>query len=173
MDWTHQVDRSLQKIQKVIFGLSKIMALIAAFSLLSMMLLTVIDVSGRYFFKLPVNGAWEIIGLLLVCVGSWGLAHCQVEKEHIRVSFLLERLPQKMQIPFRVLAYLTGITSFSVLSANALKVAIRYITTQGNMTDTLHIPYFPFMLIMAFGAAMLVLVLILDLVRSLMEVSNR
>jgi TRAP-type C4-dicarboxylate transport system permease small subunit len=173
MDWSNQVNSSLQKTQKIIFGLSKVMAFIAAFSLLSMMMLTVIDVSGRYFFKLPLNGAWEIIGLMLVCVGSWGLAHCQVEKEHIRVTFLLERLPHKMQIPFRVLAYLTGIASFIVLSINALKVAIRYITTQGNMTDTLHIPYFPFMLIMAFGAAVLVLVLVLDLVRSLMEVSNR
>jgi TRAP-type C4-dicarboxylate transport system permease small subunit len=167
------VYKSLLKIEKITLWISKGMALIAATILLCMMILTVVDVCGRYFFKSPVNGAWEIIGLMMVCAGSWGLAYCQAEKGHISVTFLLERLPHKIQALIFIFAYLIGLAGFSIIAWNAFQITMRYISTKGNVTDTLRIPYYPFMLVMAVGAGMLVLVLLLDLVRSMAEGSRK
>ena len=54
------------EIEKFIHSVSKYMAIVAAVVLGVMMLLTTADVTGRYFFNAPINGTWEIVGLLLI-----------------------------------------------------------------------------------------------------------
>ena len=153
--------------------ISKGMAIIAAIGLGAMMLLTVADVSGRYFFNHPINGAWEMIGLLLVCAGTWGLAYCQMEKGHISVTVLLERFPPRVQAIALSVAYLIGLAGFSLICWRTLLLTNRYISQKGHITDTLHIPYYPFTLMMAIGAGMLALILLVDLVRSVTEAARR
>jgi TRAP-type C4-dicarboxylate transport system permease small subunit len=153
---------------------NKIMAMIAASVLLAMMLLTVADVFGRYFFNSPIRGTWEIIGLLLVCAGTWGLGYCQLQKAHISIDVLVRRFSQRVKAAIYSLAYLIGLIGFSVICWRVFLLAKRYFfLTRGNATETLHIPYYPFMLIMAIGAGMLALVLLIDLRRSLTEVLRK
>jgi hypothetical protein len=49
----------------------------------------------------------------------------------------------------------------------------KYLSTKGYVTDTLHIPLYPFTLIMAIGSGMLALMLLMDLVRSITEVVRK
>jgi TRAP-type C4-dicarboxylate transport system permease small subunit len=173
MWWDLYLKKPALKTEKTVFTVSKGMALIAAIALLCMMLLTVADVCGRYFFRSPINGTWEIIGLLMICVGSWGLAHCQVGKEHINVTFFLDQLPGKIRTLILSVSYVFGIIGFSLIFWNALKLAIRYATVKGHVTDTLHIPYYPFVAILVIGAGMIVMVLFLDLIRTLSEILRK
>lgn len=161
------------RAEATVYMASKVMAFIAAIVLLAMVLITVADVVGRYFFNHPINGAWEITGLLLVCAGPWGLAYCQVEKKHITVTVLLDRFSPRGQAFGRCVAYLIGLTVFSLMCWETLILTHKYILTKGYITDTLHIPLYPFMLILAIGAGMLMLVLFIDVVRSIMEVARR
>ena len=149
------------------------MAVIAAFVLGIMMLLTVADVSGRYFFNSPINGAWEMIGLLLVCGGTWGLAYCQMEKAHISVNVLLLLFPSRLQALVRSLAYLLGLAGFTLICWRALLLTTKYMTERGHITDTLRIPYYPFTIMMAIGTGVLALILLIDLVNSLAEVVRK
>ena len=149
---------------------SKAMAIIAAFVLLAMTLLTVADVSGRYFLNKPISGTWEIVGLLLVCGGTWGLAYCQMEKGHIRVTAIVDLFSPKVQAVVRSLGYLIGLAGFSLICWRAMLLTDKYLSTKGYITDTLHIPLYPFTLIMAIGAGMLALMLFIDTVRSVTEV---
>jgi TRAP-type C4-dicarboxylate transport system permease small subunit len=157
-------------IEAAAFQLSKIMALIAAAFLSLMMLLTVVDVSGRYFFNIPLNGAWEMIGLSLVCVGTWALANCQKEKGHVNVTVLLHRFSPRMEAAVLGVGYLLGLVTFSIISWGALTRALRYSLEKGYYTDMLHIPYFPFLLIMAIGIGMLALLLLFDLIQAIGKV---
>ena len=152
-------------IVRAINRLSKIMALVAALCLAAMMLLTVADVAGRYFFKLPVTGAWEIISLLLVCSATWGLAYCQVEKGHISVNVLLQNFSPRLKSFVLCIAYLAGLIGFSALTFRAVQLAIRYMYEKGHTTDILHVPYFPFLLAMAVGTGVTALVLLVDLIK--------
>jgi len=154
-------------IEAAAFRISRVMALIAAASLCTMMLLTVVDVTGRYFFNIPLNGAWEMIGLSLVCAGTWALANCQREKGHVNVTVLLHRLSPRIEAAVLSVGYLIGLVAFSIISWGAFTRAHRYYLEEGHYTDMLHIPYSPFLLIMAVGIAMLALLLLIDLIQAI------
>ena len=173
MRWRNNLLKLASGAETLVSLASKVMAIIAAFVLLAMTLLTFADVSGRYFFNNPIDGAWEIIGLLLVCGGTWGLAYCQMEKGHISVTVLLDLFSPRVQAIIRSVAYLIGLTGFSLICWRALLLTNRYLSVHGYVTDTLHIPLYPFMLMMAIGAGMLALILFIDLLRSIAEVARK
>lgn len=153
--------------QRMVHALSRIMAVVAALCLAAMMLLTVTDVVGRYFFKTPVPGAWELISLLLVCAGTWGLAHCQVQKAHICVTVLLQGFSSRLKAFIISLAYLMAIVAFSALTWRAVQLSRKFFVEPGHTTDILHIPLFPFLLVMATGTGVMVLVLLIDLTQTI------
>jgi TRAP-type C4-dicarboxylate transport system permease small subunit len=155
-------------------AVSKVMAVIAAFVLAAMMLLTVADVVGRYFFSHPIKGTWELVGLLLVCAGTWGLGYCQMSKAHISITVVVKRFSRRTQAITNSLAYLIGLVGFSLISWQVFLMAKRYfLLTRGNVTDTLELPYSPFMLVLSMGAGIMALMLIVDLVRSFAEVARK
>ena len=162
------------RIETGLHRVSKVTAIIAAIVLAAMMLLTVADVTGRYFFLSPIKGTWEIIGLLLVCAGTWGLGYCQVQKGHISITVLLQRFSRRVQAIIRSVTYLIGLVGFSLLCWRMFLMTIRYLTTMKEyVTETLEIPYPPFMFMLSIGAGIMALILIVDLVRSLAEVVRK
>jgi TRAP-type C4-dicarboxylate transport system permease small subunit len=151
-----------------------VMAYVASVALFGMMMLTVADVFGRYVLNNPIKGTWELVGFMLVAAGSWGMGYCQIRKGHIRVDFLLHYFPKKMQAVLTILANFLGLAAFSLLCWRCVLYAQHYLSlTRGNATDTLHIPLFPFVLILAIGAGMLALVLLFDLVHSFAKVKGK
>jgi TRAP-type C4-dicarboxylate transport system permease small subunit len=162
------------KAESGLYSLSKVAAVIAGFVLAAMMMLTVADVCGRYFFNSPIKGTWEVIGLLLVCAGTWGLGYCQMEKAHIRINIIVEKFSPRVQALMLSFTYLVGIAAFSLLCWRMFMLAMRYLSTmKGYVSDTLDIPYPPFMFALSIGAGIIVLILIVDLVRSLANVIRR
>ena len=174
MRWRDKLIKLPSRTEAGLQRVSKVAAIIAAVVLAAMMLLTVADVTGRYFFNSPVKGTWEIIGLLLVCAGTWGLGYCQVQKGHISITVLIERFSRRVQAIIRSVTYLIGLVGFSLLCWRMFLMAIRYLTTMKEyVTETLEIPYPPFMFMLSIGAGIMSLILIVDLVRSLAEVVRK
>lgn len=147
--------------------ISKIMAYFGAGIMLLMMVLTVLDVIGRYFFSSPINGTWEVVGLMLVCAGTWCLPYCQKERRHVNVTILLDRFSKPVAACIEGLSCLIGSVGFSLLAWEALQLTVKYFSQQGYVTDTLRIPLYPFVLIMAIGNGILALVLCVDLLKTL------
>jgi TRAP-type C4-dicarboxylate transport system permease small subunit len=159
----HFIDTGLKAV-------SKFMAAIAAIVLGIMMLITVIDVVGRYFFNRPINGSWELIGFLLVCAGTWGLAYCQVTKAHIQVTVLLDIFPEKVRNIITLIAYIMGLVAFSLIFRRSVLLTQKYMTETGHVSDTLEIPYYPFTILMAIGVGMLVVILLYEVIHSIGKV---
>ena len=169
---------SLMKVpEKTSAGLSwisKAMGVIAAFVLAFMMLLTVADVIGRYFFNRPIKGTWELVGLLLVCAGTWGLAYCQMEKAHISITIMEGFFSKRMRAAMSALACLIGLGGFSFLSWQTFLLAKKYfLLPRGDETDTLGLPFSPFILLLSIGTGMMALMLVVDVVRSIGEVLRK
>jgi len=154
-------------------AISKMMAYIGAGIMMLMMVLTVLDVIGRYFFSSPINGTWEVVGLMLVCAGSWCLPYCQKERRHVNVTILLDRFSKRITSCIHGLSYLIGMAGFSLLTWEALRLTAKYFSQQGYVTDTLHIPMYPFVLLMAIGNGLLALVLCVDLLKTLPEIVRK
>jgi TRAP-type C4-dicarboxylate transport system permease small subunit len=174
MKWRNNLIKMPLKTEIGLQAASKVMAVIAALVLAAMMLLTVADVVGRYFFNHPIKGTWELVGLLLVCAGTWGLGYCQMKKGHISITILLERFSKRVQAIISTLAYLIGLTGFSLICWQMFLLAKKYfLLARGNITDTLELPYFPFMLALSIGAGMMALMLLVNLIHSLAEVARK
>ena len=163
----------LSNLEATVMQISKIMAIIAAIVLGAMMLLTVADVAGRYFFNYPINGAWEMIGFLLVCAGTWGLAFCQKQKAHIRVTVLSDLFPLRGRAIIDSIAHLFGVVAFTVICWRSVLLTAKYAVEKGHITDTLKIPYYPFTIIMAIGTGLLALMLLIHLIHSLVEIARK
>ena len=150
------------------------MGIIAAIGMAVMVLLTVADVFGRYVLNSPIKGTWEFVGLMLIVGGTWGLGMCQIKKGHIRVNVFADRYPRRIQAIFRIIAYLIGISGFSLLCWQMFQMAKKFYSLgSGGVTDTLELPFAPFMMLLAISTGVMVLVLIVDLVHSLVEVVRK
>jgi TRAP-type C4-dicarboxylate transport system permease small subunit len=152
---------------------SRVMVYVAALALFGMMMVTVGDIVGRYFFDKPIMGAYELVGFLMVFAGPWGMAYCQIRKGHIRVDFLFQRFPKIGQSILTILANLVGVFGFSLMCWRSALLTRYYLElTKGGDTDTLRIPIFPFALALTIGAGVLALVILGDLIHSFAEVKR-
>jgi TRAP-type C4-dicarboxylate transport system permease small subunit len=153
---------------------NRIMVYIASAALFGMMMLTVVDVTGRYFFNSPIRGVYELVGFTLVCTGGWGMGYSQIKKGHIRVDFLLKRFSERAQAVLNILANLVGLVAFSLLFWRVILLADYFLSLKkGNATDTLHIPIAPFVILLAAGLGVLALDLLFDLIHSILEAKRQ
>ena len=163
-----------EKTAVVLQWVGKGMGMVAAIVLAFMMVLTVADVIGRYFFDRPIKGTWELVGLLLVCAGTWGLAYCQMEKGHISITIMEGFFSPRVRAATSALACLIGLGGFSFISWQTFLLAKKYfLLPRMDETDTLGLPFSPFILLLSIGTGMMALMLVIDVVRSIGEVLRK
>jgi len=78
-----------------------------------MMFLTAADVIGR-MFRHPIEGTYELVGLLLVLVLGMGVANAQMQKAYVSVSIIYDRFPPKVRTALDIVSYIAA-TAIAVL----------------------------------------------------------
>lgn len=111
---------------------------LAAVALAGMMMLTVIDVSLRAFFNMPIRGTLELIELLLACTFFLGLPAAFLRDEHIVVD-IVDQMAGKRVILLKRLAELLSIVIIAVMAWQGWKVA-RDTLLFGDITSDLELP---------------------------------
>ena len=66
--------------------LQRVLGVLAAAILFAMMLLTAVDVLGRYLFNRPVNGGFEVTEIMLATLIYCGLPLVSARREHIVID---------------------------------------------------------------------------------------
>lgn len=122
----------------------------AALLLLSLILVTCVDVVGRYFFNAPLSGAFEITEILLAALVFAALPLTTERKEHIEVDLLNVVLPRKVS---QYLSAFAGLFSAALLATLAWRLAVFAMHTaeDGAVTNALEIPLAPFGYLAAFS----------------------
>lgn len=72
--------------------IERLLELVISISLLSMVLLTVIDVAGRYFFNAPLSGGYEISEILMGLTVFAALPLASRAENHLAIGLLTDRL---------------------------------------------------------------------------------
>ena len=86
----------MMRLEKQIDNLSAAFNWVAGVSILVMMLLTCADVVLR-FFRHPIPGTYEIVGLMGTVGVAFALAYTTAQQGHIAVEFLVRKMPEKIQ----------------------------------------------------------------------------
>lgn len=84
------------------------------------------------------------------------------KKEHIYVSILFDLFPPKLQRAARRVNAFLGIVFFSLLSFQLVKNALNLRAVE-EVSETLRMPYYPVILVLAFGTAYIVLLILFEL----------
>lgn len=105
-------------------SLSNFFGLIALVFLLFLMTGTTIDVLVRKFIGRPISGVFELSELSMVLIVFFGLGWTQLDQAHIRVTVVVERLPQKVQTICHALAWFFAAVLVAILAYPATLEAI-------------------------------------------------
>ena len=128
---------------------------LAAFALLGMALLTLLDVLGRNLFRAPVPGATELTEIGLVAVTFLLYPQIAARQTHITVDLLDDFFTPAMRRALGVVGSLLGAAVFAILAWQLWILGAR-LTSYGDVTSFLRIPLGPVIQFMAVMSAVTV-----------------
>lgn len=127
---------------KVARPIHRVIAIACALLLIAMMGLTVADVLGRYLLNSPVKGATELTELMLAALIFLGLPAATLDREHVTVDLLTDRLPLAVDKIRRPIVLLLSV-GVQVTVAWRLWVTASQVAGYGGTTATLDLPIAP------------------------------
>lgn len=162
----------LDKFEKFNQRISGWFEWIGVAGLLAMMLVTLIDVVGAKLFNTPLLGAIDWVQIFQGVAIAFACAMTLIVGRHVKVEFLVTRLPNRAQAIIESIALLLGLGLF-VLIVWRLTVLGYYFQAGGETSPTAYIPlYLP-----AYGIALasipVWLVFLQNLLSSLTKVGKR
>jgi len=154
--------------ERISKGLAKILYWIAGTAIVAMMVLTCADVVLRYFRR-PIPGTYELVCFLGAAAVAFAMAHTSVERGHVSVSFLVDLLPHRLQGLIQSITSGFGLFLFVLIAWQSL-VYGNDLRVSGEVSMTLELPFYPFVYGIGFSAAVVCLILILDLFKNISKI---
>jgi TRAP-type C4-dicarboxylate transport system permease small subunit len=87
---------------------------LAGLVLLAIIVLTMAEVVSRYVLRNPLILSDELGGYALVAISCLGFAYCGMEKGHIRITFIVERLDARTAGWIRLVTLALGVVFIAV-----------------------------------------------------------
>mgnify|MGYP001765609815 FL=1 len=158
----------LLKVERWLHSSTKGVAYLSGISVMAMMLLTCADVLLRFWGK-PIPGTYELIGFLGAFTIAFAMAYTSVERSHIAVEILMERLPGRLQTFLQGLVSLISFLLFSIFTWQC-QIYTLDMKESGEVSLTLGMPLYPVIFGVAVGCGFLSLVLLFDVAKSFRRV---
>ena len=160
--------KSADLIAKISYPTSRIVNIVGAIVLAMMMFLVAVDVTLRYTIDLPVKGSVELVELMMIIVVFLAVAYTASQRGHVAIELVSTRLPKRVQ---SILDVFTSFLSLVFIVLIIWRSILRGITMwqDHHVTIVLGIPIFPFLYIIAFGCALLAIILIANILDSLAQ----
>jgi TRAP-type C4-dicarboxylate transport system permease small subunit len=160
----------VELFDRIVRWLSKFCDQIAQVGLFAMFLLIAINILLRKLWK-PIFGTYDYACFLSAIVVAFAMAHCAVQKGHTQVDLFVARFSQRAQ---GVIGSITGILSlglFSLITWQCIALA-NDIRRAGEVSMTSLLPFYPYIYAVAFGCALLSLVILVDFIKSLVKAAK-
>ncbi|MEZ5739015.1 MAG: TRAP transporter small permease [Burkholderiaceae bacterium] len=120
----------------------------ACFALFLMMIVTFIDVTGRYVFNSPLPAAYELISLNMLFIIFCAMPSVNLRSEHVTIDLLDGFVPASFKLWQHRLVNLVCMVAMGLM---AWRLAVRSHDHYrfNEATDELFLPVWPFSMIMA------------------------
>ena len=136
----------------------------AGLALIAMMVFTVADMVLRALGR-PVAGSYEIIGWLSAAAMALALGYTQQHRGHVAIDLLTTRLQGRARAAVELLTSLLALLLFAALAWYLARYG-RVLHETGSLSETLKAIVYPWVYVVAAGAAGLALALLVDFLRS-------
>jgi TRAP-type transport system small permease protein len=150
-------------LERIIPRANQFFLWIAGCAVVTIMLLAIGNMVIRAFYR-PFGATYEVISLLITVVCVFSLGASQINKVHITVNLLVDKLPPKIRKPLEITVYFFNAILFSTVTWQFILYAGR-LAERAYASDALKVPLAPLVYAVAFGFGFLSLVMIMDLFR--------
>lgn len=152
-------------LDRIIRFVSKFCDQIAQAGVFAMFLLVVGNIVIRMVWR-PFFGTYDYVCFIAAVLVAFALANCAVQRAHTQVELLVARFPQRAQ---GIIGSITGILSLGIFSLVTWQciVLANEMRRAGAVSMTGLFPFYPYIYAIAFGVALLCLVILVDVIQSL------
>lgn len=148
--------------EKFTLRVSQAFAWVSGTALIAMMLLIVANGIKRTY-STPILGTTEMVGWLAAISVSFALGYTQIHRGHVEIDLLVIKFPKALQKVLRILVSFLSLAFFSIVGWQLFQYAIN-LSGNNNVSQTLGIVFYPFVILSALGFVVFVLVLLKDLI---------
>ena len=148
---------------KAITIFNRITTVIAMTVLFLMMMLTTVDVLGRFLFSKPIDGSFELTEVMLVIIVFCSMAFCQFSKGHINVDMIVRHFSKGTKKGFQILNDVLSLFVMTLIIWKSFENG-RMVMQSNDVTMILGIPIYPFVFLVALGSAGMALEIIRDII---------
>jgi TRAP-type C4-dicarboxylate transport system permease small subunit len=138
-----------------------LLAFCAGAVLVALMLVTVVDVVGRYFFNAPLAGVLDLTQIAVVAMVYLGMAWATWCGAHASISVLYDRLPEPVA---RMLTRLINACSAALFFVIAWRSAVAGIQIRefGQSSQLLLLPLYPLYWVVVVGCTVTALIFLVQ-----------
>jgi TRAP-type C4-dicarboxylate transport system permease small subunit len=158
-------------ISRAVVLLGKVLATTAGAIILALVIVTVVSVVMRYFFRSPITWVYELSESALLLGGCLSWAYAQQKKQHVAVDFIVTRFPKKAQNILAVVDLIVFLLFCGILIWSSLSLGLTW-SSRGVSSAELHIPLYVMLYMLALGACGIVLQILVDLKEATSRVKN-
>jgi len=170
------LEKAIQKYYRGLYPVTKILHYIGITIIAVLMFLTAIDVILRNITSflnnigvgstVSVKGWYELTEYLMVILVAFTIAYCGIEKGHVVIELILNRLSQRVQAIASIITNFLSLGFFIIITWQSAL----YVTQITRASTTLLIPAWPFVAVVAVGTAALCFVFLLHFLESIIQV---
>lgn len=153
--------KALGKIKAINIKINHLLFIIAGIALITSMCLVVFNGFLRVFTK-PIGGVVEIASWLAAIVTAFSLGTSQINKVHVHIDLLFNKFGRRTQKVVSVFCNLLAIGFFSMLMYQLILYAL-HLNQTGVLSNTMRIPFYPFVIAVSIGFIGLIITLIIQL----------
>ena len=157
-----RIDRVIEMVTMV----TKWLTYISSISIAIMLLINIIEVLGTKLFNWSLIGYLELTEQLMVAVSLLPIAYIAMERGHIRITMVADRLPSIGRYVFEIIGYILGILIMAFCAWRAC-AQMQYALNTKLATNVLSIPIWPTNLIIMIGFGLLFFSWLLLLVKKI------
>ena len=132
-----------------------------------LLLLAAGDVIMRYIFNNPIDAAFELTGFLLLGFIVLSFAYVQGRRGHIALTFIVDRLRPTPRLALDIFALGVGLLLFAAMTYMGWSRALESWTIREFSPGLVELPVYPARFLLAIGASLMSVRLILDIVSQL------
>jgi TRAP-type C4-dicarboxylate transport system permease small subunit len=133
-------------------------------SLAGVILLTTVNVFGRYILRKPLLGEYDMVELGMAIFGGIAMFIAAMERHHVSVDVLLVRLSKRVQGTLGSVASLVGFVTWCLIAYLAFRDGLER-WRNGSCSATLQIPQGPFEIILSVSLFLFSLTLLMQALR--------
>jgi TRAP-type C4-dicarboxylate transport system permease small subunit len=150
------------------YRLSSWFEFVAILAFLAMMVGTLIDVVGAKGFHWPLPAGLEVVFFAQLIAIAGALSYSELDGRQIRVELFVDLFPKRVRAFFHALAALLGTGLFAILIWKSFQYAVS-LKNVNDVTMTARIPLYPFALWLAICFIPVLLVLVGEFLKAIVE----